>query len=151
MKVYLALVLSLVVFTIGSKGEVEIKEEEDVLVLTEANFDHVLDSHEHILIEFCKYYMLYVCELYKKSFTAAFMIFVSYGLFLSFRCPLVRTLQSSGPRIRQSRRTAQERRICDKACKSRRNSRNKTCWKVRSSRLSDHQVLQIQKVGWVWR
>lgn len=52
MKVYLALVLSLVVFTIGSKGEVEIKEEEDVLVLTEANFDHVLDSHEHILIEF---------------------------------------------------------------------------------------------------
>ena len=92
MKVYLALVLSLVAFTIGSKGEVEIKEEEDVLVLTEANFDHVLDSHEHILIEFCKYYMLYVCELYKKSFTTAFMIFVSYGLFLSFRCPLVWTL-----------------------------------------------------------
>ena len=45
MKVYLALVLSLVAFTIGSKGEVEIKEEEDVLVLTEANFDHVLDNH----------------------------------------------------------------------------------------------------------
>ena len=127
MKVYLALVLSLVAFTIGSKAEVEIKEEEDVLVLTEANFDHVLDSHEHILIEFCKYYMLYVCELNKKSFTAAFMIFVSYGLFLSIRCPLVWTLQSSGPRIRQSRRTAQERRICDKAGKSRRNSRNKTC------------------------
>lgn len=127
MKVYLALVLSLVAFAIGSKGEVEIKEEEDVLVLTEANFDHVLDSHEHILIEFCKYYVLYVCELFKKSFTAAFMIFVSYGLFLSFRCPLVWTLQSSGPRIRQSRRKAQGRRICDKACKSRRNSRNKTC------------------------
>lgn len=127
MKVYLALVLSLVAFAIGSKGEVEIKEEEDVLVLTEANFDHVLDSHEHILIEFCKYNVLYVCELFKKSFTAAFMIFVSYGLFLSFRCPLVWTLQSSGPRIRQSRRKAQGRRICDKACKSRRNSRNKTC------------------------
>lgn len=55
MKVYLALILSVVAFTIGSKGEVEIKEEEDVLVLTEGNFDHVLDSHEHILIEFCKY------------------------------------------------------------------------------------------------
>lgn len=33
----------------------EIQEEEDVLVLTEKNFDEAIAANKHILVEFCKY------------------------------------------------------------------------------------------------
>ena len=50
MKIYLTLLLSLVAFASGE----DIKEEEDVLVLTEAVFDQAIADNEHILVEFCK-------------------------------------------------------------------------------------------------
>lgn len=50
MKIYLTLLLSLVAFAFGE----DIKEEEDVLVLTEAVFDQAITDNEHILVEFCK-------------------------------------------------------------------------------------------------
>jgi len=50
MKIYLTLFLSLVAFAFGE----DIKEEEDVLVLTEAVFDQAITDNEHILVEFCK-------------------------------------------------------------------------------------------------
>ena len=33
----------------------DIKEEKDVLVLTEKNFDEAIGKHKHLLVEFCKY------------------------------------------------------------------------------------------------
>lgn len=51
MKFYLTLFLSLVAFAFGE----DVKEEEDVLVLTEAVFDQVTTDNEHILVEFCKF------------------------------------------------------------------------------------------------
>lgn len=33
----------------------EIKDEKDVLVLKETNFDEAIAAHKHILVEFCKY------------------------------------------------------------------------------------------------
>ena len=50
MKFYLTLLLSLVAFAFGE----DIKEEKDVLVLTEAVFDQAISENEHILVEFCK-------------------------------------------------------------------------------------------------
>ena len=50
MKIYLTLLLSLAAFAFGE----DIKEEEDVLVLTEAVFDQAIADNEHILVEFCK-------------------------------------------------------------------------------------------------
>lgn len=50
MKIYLTLLLSLVAFAFGE----DIKEEEGVLVLTEAVFDQAIADNEHILVEFCK-------------------------------------------------------------------------------------------------
>ena len=59
MKLYLALVLSLVAFALGDNDDKphsdEIEVEEDVLVLKEVNFDKAISDHEHILVEFCKY------------------------------------------------------------------------------------------------
>lgn len=50
MKFYLTLLLSLVAFAFGE----DIKEEKDVLVLTEAVFEQAISENEHILVEFCK-------------------------------------------------------------------------------------------------
>ena len=33
----------------------EVKEEDNVLVLTEKNFDSVVTSNRHVLVEFCKF------------------------------------------------------------------------------------------------
>jgi len=33
----------------------EVTEEEGVIVLTESNFDKVVDDNQYILVEFCKY------------------------------------------------------------------------------------------------
>jgi hypothetical protein len=46
MKIYLTLLLNLVAFAFGE----DIKEEEDVLVLTEAVFDQAITDNEHILV-----------------------------------------------------------------------------------------------------
>lgn len=60
MKLYLVLVLSLVAFAFGDNDDSEkpasdeIEVEEDVLVLTEANFEKAITDNEHILVEFCK-------------------------------------------------------------------------------------------------
>lgn len=34
----------------------EVKEEDNVLILTEKNFDHVVTTNQHLLVEFCKYF-----------------------------------------------------------------------------------------------
>ena len=36
-------------------GPPEIKEEENVLVLTDKNFDYVVTNNKHVLVEFCKF------------------------------------------------------------------------------------------------
>ena len=117
MKLFLVLILSLVAIAFGENDSVEIQEEEDVLVLTEANFDKAIADNEHILVEFCKY-TLYVCELCIGSY----IVDVTNSIFMDyssrFRCSLVRTLQGTGSRIRQSCRNAQRTRLCYKACKS---------------------------------
>ena len=48
MKCLLVLALFLV-------AHAEIAEEENVLVLTGDNFDEAVSSHQHILVEFCKF------------------------------------------------------------------------------------------------
>lgn len=67
MKIYLTLLLSLVVFAFGE----DIKEEEDVLVLTEAVFDQAITENEHILVEFCKllytFWLVYAVTLHNKK------------------------------------------------------------------------------------
>lgn len=60
MKIYLTLLLSLLAFAFGE----DIKEEEDVLVLTEAVFEQAISDNEHILVEFCK--LLYTLWLSYK-------------------------------------------------------------------------------------
>lgn len=51
MKVYAVLIVALIGFVCG---EEEITEEENVLVLTKANFDAAIAKHSNILVEFCK-------------------------------------------------------------------------------------------------
>lgn len=51
MKPLVVLVLSILAFSYSE----EIKEEKDVLVLTEKNFDEAIAANKHILVEFCKY------------------------------------------------------------------------------------------------
>ena len=68
MKNYLTLLLSLVAFAFGE----DIKEEEDVLVLTEAVFDQAIADNEHILVEFCK--LLHTFWFLRSLYTLA-----SYG------------------------------------------------------------------------
>ena len=41
----------------------EITEEENVLVLTDDNFDEAVAAHKHILVEFCKYICSF-CQLF---------------------------------------------------------------------------------------
>lgn len=59
MKLYLVFLLSLVACAFGENDDKqtsdEIEEEENVLVLKEANFEKALSDNEHILVEFCKY------------------------------------------------------------------------------------------------
>lgn len=59
MKLYLVFLLSLVACAFGDNDDKqtsdEIEEEENVLVLKEANFEKALSDNEHILVEFCKY------------------------------------------------------------------------------------------------
>lgn len=50
MKPLAVLVLSILAFSYSE----EIKEEKDVLVLTEKNFDEAIAAHKHVLVEFCK-------------------------------------------------------------------------------------------------
>jgi len=61
MKIYFTVLLSLVAFAFGE----DIKEEENVLVLTQAVFDQAITDHEHILVEFCK--LLYAFWLYETT------------------------------------------------------------------------------------
>lgn len=97
MKIYLTLLLNLVAFAFGE----DIKEEEDVLVLTEAVFDQAITDNEHILVEFCKllYTLWLFCEVTLHNNKIRFLI---CEFIFRFRCPMVWTLQSSGPRICES-------------------------------------------------
>ena len=52
----LLIVLSFIFTGILSDEAPEIKIEENVLVLTEKNFEHAVNSNEFVLVEFCKYY-----------------------------------------------------------------------------------------------
>lgn len=70
MKIYLTLLLSLVAFA------EDIKEEEDVLVLTEAVFDQAITDNEHILVEFCKllYTFWLFCEVTLNNMKVWFLL-----------------------------------------------------------------------------
>ena len=74
MKLYVLLIAAFVgtVFC-----EDEITEEEDVLVLTNDNFDGALAKHNHILVEFCKFIVM-SCKILKcfDSFVTFPCIFV---------------------------------------------------------------------------
>lgn len=51
--------LSLLFFVFGilsSKAQT-IESEENVLVLTDDNFDHAISNNKFILVEFCKYFL----------------------------------------------------------------------------------------------
>ena len=47
--------LGILLITTGAFCDPEIKTEENVLVLTEKNFEHAVESNKHVLVEFCKY------------------------------------------------------------------------------------------------
>lgn len=49
-----SLVLVLALTGLALVHAAEVQEEEDVLVLTEANFQQVIDENNYILVEFCK-------------------------------------------------------------------------------------------------
>lgn len=38
-------------------GDADVKTEEGVLVLTTENFESVIKNNEHVLVEFCKYFV----------------------------------------------------------------------------------------------
>lgn len=59
MKIHFTVLLSLVAFAFGE----DIKEEDNVLVLTQDVFDQAITDHEYILVEFCK--LLYAFWLYE--------------------------------------------------------------------------------------
>ena len=40
---------------LSAESAPEVEEEEDVMVLTEKNFEHAVESNKHVLVEFCKY------------------------------------------------------------------------------------------------
>ena len=50
----------------------EITEEEDVLVLTDANFDEVVATHKHVLVEFCK--LTYVNFSLIKTYVSSILV-----------------------------------------------------------------------------
>ena len=45
----------LIFTTVFSDEAPEIKEEENVLVLTEKNFEYAVTNNKYVLVEFCKY------------------------------------------------------------------------------------------------
>ena len=49
-------VLLLVAFAGYVRCEADVKEEEDVLVLTKDNYDEVITKHNYVLVEFCEYF-----------------------------------------------------------------------------------------------
>lgn len=69
----------------------EIKTEDDVLVITNANFKDAITEHPYILVEFCEFYCIYFLEL--KNFFCILCTFVSCCFvlvpkgFLSFSLP----------------------------------------------------------------
>ena len=42
----------------------EVTEEEGVIVLTDDNFDHVVENTKYLLVEFCKHLMFYLLHLH---------------------------------------------------------------------------------------
>ena len=52
MKVIKITLLLAAIALIGFASAADVTEEEGVLVLTEENFDSVINSHEHVLVEF---------------------------------------------------------------------------------------------------
>ena len=57
------MLLKLLWISIISSGvfcDPEIKTEENVLVLTEKNFEHAVKSNKYVLVEFCEYMMCFV-------------------------------------------------------------------------------------------
>lgn len=48
--------LALLVLCVASLALATIETEDDVLVITKANFKEALEQHDYILVEFCKYF-----------------------------------------------------------------------------------------------
>lgn len=50
---------------IAAFAEEEIKTEDEVLVITKANFEEALEKYSYILFEFCKYtFFIFLCYLF---------------------------------------------------------------------------------------
>lgn len=56
-------VLLLALWAFARADDAEIKEEEDVMVLTTKNFETAINGNEFVLVEFCKY----ACQISRLS------------------------------------------------------------------------------------
>lgn len=66
---YLLLALVVTCSFADDDAKSEVQVEDGVLVLTEDNFDSVIDDNEFVLVEFCKSSHIYVCICWNLLFT----------------------------------------------------------------------------------
>jgi hypothetical protein len=112
--------------------EEEITEEENVLVLTKDNFDAAVAKHNYVLVEFCK------CDVMSCMIWKCCDSFLTRYVFLFYRRAVVRSLQSSGPRICLGCRQAEGTRLRSKVGKGWRHYSHRLSYKIPSTRIPDH-------------
>ncbi len=91
--------LILIALVLTAFVNAEVKEEENVLILTTDNFEEVTEGHQYILVEFCEFNSVALklvvtpCESHGESHgDIAFSLPV-----VLYRCPMVWTLQIPSP------------------------------------------------------